>query len=369
MSDVALKRILVACGYNFSLNLHFIDSLKRAFQNSGVEVYWFNSNTNNWFDRHVIHFINKQAHNLRVLPKSRTFFDNHPLSAINYRSSKLMEKVNEISPDLFFMAGVPRFTEDVLKEIRKKSVAFGWWLEGEERMEEPFREAGRFDHYFFLSPSCVEEGRKRGFNNISLMRHSVDTEFYYPLDCAKRYDWSFVGKWTPSRQAFVERAVKVSGNAAVFGPKWMKKNLSNGAVRRVVKGEQLRGAELIKLYNESRIVLNITQWGFEKRSGVNMRILEVPACKAALLTDDSVDIDTIVVPGKHVIVYNGPDDFEEKLSYYLRNDAERNKIAEDGYNHITSTYSYADIARALIEQYELILKGNSQNRNMSRSGS
>src|SRR5271157_5509543 len=137
MIDIPLKRILVACGYNFCHNLHFIDSLKRAFQGSGVEIYWFNSNTNNWFDRKIIHGINKQAHNFRILPKNRTFFDNHPLAALNYRSSKLMEKVNEISPDLFFMAGFPRFTGNVLKEIRKKSLIFGWWLEGEERLEEP----------------------------------------------------------------------------------------------------------------------------------------------------------------------------------------------------------------------------------------
>lgn len=351
-----LKRVLVA----YSSKPPIIEYLKRAFAKTGVEVRGFHADVNHWFDRLVIHHVNKTAHNLRVVPKKRDLFADHPCAHLNYRSKRLVEAVKEFSPDLVLIVRGIKFTEGALKEIRKRAPVFGWWIEKEERMEEAFRELYLYDHYFFMSSSCVEEGAKRGFKGISLLQHSVDASAFHPEEREKRYDWSFVGAWSPKRMEFIERALKVSRNAAIWGPKWIKKKPFDLSLRGAVKGRYIEGADLVRLYNESRVVINVTNWGFgegEKRGGMNMRVLEVPASGALLLTDGSRDLKAMVTPGKHVVVYEGVDDFGEKLASLINDDDTREKIAAAGRIHVAGHYTYDHVAARITERYNATVKG------------
>ncbi len=345
-----MKRVLIA----YFPRPPIADYLKRAFENKGVEAFVFHSDVNNWFDKYVIHYTNKTAHNLRILPKKKVFFKDHPMSHLQYRSAKFLERVREVNPDLVLIIRGWRFTEDVLKEVRERSRVFGWWIEREERMEEPLREAPLFDHYFFMNSACVAEGEKRGLGNISLLHHSVDTSAFRPVECEKKYDWCFVGGWTEKRMRFMERALNVSENAVIYGSKWLKKNPLNMRLRRKVRGKYIEGDDLLRLYGESRVVVNVTTWGFgegEKRSGMNMRVLEVPACGACLLTDGSRDLKTVVTPGRHVVLYEGLDDFAGKLGYYIKNREEREKVAGEGYRHVTTHYTYDDVAKIIMDTF------------------
>lgn len=344
-----LRRVLIA----YFPRPPIIEHLGRAFEKKGVEAHGYFSDTNNWFDKYVVHYLNKTAHNLRIIPKSRIFFKDHPLSHLQYRSNKLLEKVKEVSPDLVLIVRGWRFTEDVLGEIRKDSMLFGWWIESEERVKEPLKELSLYDHYFFMNSNCLDEAWKIGYKGVSLLHHSVCTQAFHPTDGAKEYDWCFVGGWTPKRMSFVERAMKVSKNGVIYGPKWLKKNPFNLSLRRLVKGSYISGEDLVRLYGATRVVLNITNWGNgEKRSGMNMRVLEVPACKVFLLTDGSRDLKNVVTPGEHLIVYEGLDDFEGKLAHYIKSDAEREAIALNGYKHVTRNYTYDDMADEIIRAYE-----------------
>jgi len=348
---LALKKVLIA----YFPRPPLIDYLKRSFQKRGVEAHGFLSDTNNWFDEYVIHTLNKAAHNLRLLPKSRDLFSDHPLSHLQYRSRKFVERVREVSPDLVVVVRGWRFTADAMRDVRKGSKVFGWWIEREERVEEALSEAGLFDHYFFMNSSCVEAAVERGMENASLLHHSVDTSAFRPVECAKRLDWCFVGRFSPLRLEYVERALGVSKDGAVYGPGWLRKNPLNAGLRGVVKGDYIEGEALARLYSESRVVLNITNWGRgAERSGMNMRVLEVPACGACLLTDGSRDLGAVVTPGEHVVLFDGPDDFSAKLRYYLDNPDEREEIARKGCGHVTSHYTYDDVARIMIERYDAL---------------
>jgi glycosyltransferase involved in cell wall biosynthesis len=347
------QKILIA----YSSRPPIIDYLKRAFSKLDVDAHGFYADENHWFDRHVIHQVNKTAHNLRLLPKSRDLFRDHPLKHLNFRSSGILEAVEEHSPELVLIVRGIRFTDQTLKKLRERSVLFGWWIEKEERMDEAFGEIDLFDHYFFMNSSCIEEGNRRGFGEkISLLPHSVDTSVFHPVRCDELYDWCFVGGWSEKRQVYVEKALEVSGNGAVWGPKWIKKNRFNPTFRRVIKGEYIEGPDLVRLYNESSVVLNVTNWGFgegEKRSGVNMRVLEVPACGVCLLTDGSRDLKRLVTPENHVIVYEGVEGFMEKLTFLLENPKVRKGIGLSGYNHVKDAYTYDSVARKVIERYGL----------------
>lgn len=329
----------------YRLRPPFLQYLAAAFSRIGVAAEMRYTDENHWFDRYVIRTINKQLHNFRILPKNKSVLSDHLLAHKNYRSQKLIETYRKFSPDIVLLIRGKSYTEDVLKEINAHSLLFGWWVDAEERVEEIFKEIHLFDWYFFISPACVELGKQRGITNISLLRHAVDLEVFHPIgNIQKEFDICFVGGWSPKRQKVIESLSSVTNNIIIYGPNWKKRLALNAKIKKYVRGKFITGKELVELYNKSRIALNISRWGFgddgSKRSGMNMRILEVLATGTFLLTDSSEDIETIITPGKHLIIYKNIEECVMRTKYYLKNISEREAIAKNGCCHVRSGVNY-----------------------------
>jgi spore maturation protein CgeB len=344
---MAPSRVLVA----FTSRPPIIRYLTKAFNRLGVETDFIESNDNTLFDRYVIHRINKLAHSLRLLPKSRHLFRDHPLAHINYRNRKIQEKIRSFRPDVVLVVRGLHFDPDFIQGPMK----FAWWVEGEERVHEALREAHAYDWYFFISESCVGAAREQGYDQASFLHHSVDAdEFRRVKDIRKDLDFCFVGNWSPKRQEYIDAAFAVTSSGAIYGAKWRRKNLAHPRLWPLLKGSYIAGEELNALYNRSRVVINITNWGngeAQARSGMTMRILEVPATGSLLLTDSSREIERILVPGEHLVTFDGIQDFREKLARYLANDQEREAIAARGMQWVRSRYSYDQIALQVIDTY------------------
>lgn len=346
-----LKKVLLV----YSLKPPIMQYLASAFSRKGISTEMVYADANHWFDRYIIHTANKMLHNLRILPKDKSVFSNHPLSHKNHRSSNLWKTYKQFNPDLVLIIRGIGFRHDVLKEIRKSTPLFGWWIEKEERIEEALKEINLFDWYFFMNSSCVDIAMQKRFSNISLLHHSVDPDTFYPMSkINKEIDICFVGNWSLKRQQVIEALLCVTDNIVIYGRKWVKKNFLNSRIKRCVKGKYIDGSALVELYNRSRIVVNITNWGFgegKKRSGMNMRILEVPATGAFLLTDGSRDMETVVTPGKHIAVYESIEDCVKLAKYYLNNAAEREAIAKEGCLYVRHNYTYDDVVNRIIDTY------------------
>lgn len=209
-----------------------------------------------------------------------------------------------------------------------------------------------------MSRFCVESAATAGHANASFLPHSVDLEEFHPVaGVGKEYDLCFVGNWSTKRQAYLEAAVKVTPNIAIYGRKWRRNNLGNVSLFRCVKGSYIDGEELNRLYNASRIVLNVTNWGNGeggRRSGMNMRVLEVPATGAFLLTDGSRELGEFLTTGTHVATYEGVDEFAARIEYWLARPDECARIAEQGRAHVAAHYSYDGLVHAFVERYRTL---------------
>ena len=350
----SLKKILIA----YSSNPPIIADLSEAFAKRGVDVEYVLADQNTWFDRWIIRRLNKQLHNLRLLPKDRALFSDHPLAHKNYRSAALTEKISSFDPDVVLIVRGIAFNYDALARAKK---LFGWWVEKEERTAEALRELNLFDWYFFLAESSVERAKASGFHNVSYQSHVVNPyRFYKVADAAKKYDVCFVGNWSPHRQKYIDAALKVTSNVAIYGRKWRRNNIGNAKILRSVKGRWIEGEALNRLYNESRVVLNVTNWGTgvgKGRSGMNMRVFEVPASGAFLLTDESREMADYLTPGVHVGVFDESDlpGFEKTLKHYLDNPEEREAIARAGYSHVRQKYTYDDAVDKFISVYDNLI--------------
>ena len=346
-----LKKVLIV----YSSRPPIIADLAEAFARLGIVTDFVLADETHWFDRWVIRRINKQLHNFRILPKSKVLFAKHPLAHQNFRSHKLAAKMAEFEPDLVFLVRGINFNHDVMA---MKPVLMGWWIEREERAAEALREAKFFDWYFFISRAAAEATVQAGFPNASYQSHVVNPERFRRLPgMAPQYDVCFVGNWSPHRQNFLEAILKVTPNVAIYGRKWKRNNLLNRHLWSAVKGSWIDGEALNTLYNQARIVVNVTNWGAgvgKARSGMNMRIFEVPASGAFLLTDESREMEEFLTPGEHIGTYDDIVDLQLKLGHYLANNVERQRIADSGYQHVRRNYTYDVVAKKIGDIYQAL---------------
>jgi spore maturation protein CgeB len=327
-----------------------LEYLDKAFRRIGVEVRTLHAEENSWFDRYVIHRANKLAHNLRLLPKSRHLFENHPLAHRNYRSQRLLDAYEEFKPDLVLTIRGPGFRPDVLAKIRP---VFGWWVEHDSRRE-IIDELTQYDWFFFINESFVRDARNTGFNHVGTLLHAVDPECFHPIpDARKTHDVCFVGGWSPRRQQYLEAALSVTTNVVVYGGKWAKKCAGLPHIMRCWKGSYIGGAALNALYNQSRIVLNITNWGTDGNfhSGMTMRVVEVSATGAFLLSDASEEMQDLFESGKHVGVFRDIGEFLTQLAYWLDHDAKRALVAEAGLQQVRSHHTYDRMVQDILDRY------------------
>jgi spore maturation protein CgeB len=272
---------------------------------------------------------------------------------MNFRSARLRDAIAAYDPDLVLHIRGLGFREWAFQGARKK---FAWWVESDERVNEALSEVPWFDRYFFINSISVEAAHRAGYAHASYLPHAVDASVFRPLPgVPKDIDFAFVGLWSERRQQLIEAALEVSQNGAIYGPKWYRKTFHDRRFRRVVKGRYIAGEPLVRLYNRAKVVLNITSWGADggaSRSGMTMRLFEVPATGTLLLTDHSAEMNFALTPGRHVATFSDLDELRQKLRYYLDNAAERERIAAQGMHEVRARHSYDRTVDAIAAAYE-----------------
>lgn len=101
--------------------------------------------------------------------------------------------------------------------------------------------------------------------------------------------------------------------------------------------------DLAKIYNSSRINLNITSQG---KSSINYRVFEVLASGGFLISDEREDLGKYFEISKHLETYKNTADLIDKINFYLNNLNIAQKIAQLGKSKVTANHTFS--ARAKI---------------------
>lgn len=330
------------------------EGLAAAFGRRGIRASLFYSRSHNsLYDRLVIHTVNHYAHTLRLAPKTVDLFEGHPFSHKEVRCRELLRQSRAFAPNLVLLLRGIRYKPETLRELGQISALFCWYTESEDRFPEIEPELPLYRHIYFFSSRSLELARQRGFQNVGLLQHAVDTSRFYPLKVRKKYDWSFVGTWHERRQRYIEGLKEVSSNFVIYGPNWRRSNFRNPSLWLRIRGEGIWGEPLTRLYNQTRVVVNISVWGKEqqKGGGVNMRLLEVPACRACLLTDDSQDAEFLLTPGEDFASASSLPEMQRKLAELLADEELRNRMAANGFARASRVRTYDHLVEEIIRDW------------------
>lgn len=221
----------------------------------------------------------------------------------------------------------------------KKSI--GWCVEGPSWIEERPDDPGKYDHYFTqFDNGC--------FTKLDTLGFAPD--LYRPLkDLSKGIQIVFVGRYETRRERYL-KAILDQG-LVIYGPRW--NSHGDPSLQSCLRGEEIWGEEINRLYNRAKIVLNIPSWAPSYADTPNLRIVDVPATGSFLLTEDSEMTRRIFTPGEHIDIFSSPEELRDKVDFYLTHDAAREKIARAGYARVQELDSYREKMRYLLKCCEI----------------
>ncbi len=283
-------------------------------------------------------------------------------------NAELLEIVKKERPDLtFFFMYTDQFIPDVLNEIRKYTKTLNWFADDKWRFDNFSKHWCRyFDHVVTTDPDALRKYQEIGFRGAVLSQWAINDRVCKKGDEKKKYDVIFVGQFNRYRK-WVEKKLKKAG-IDIVGFGWDRTGVGNS--------NRVSYEEMIRLYNQSKIVLNLSNsitWDArfllsQPRAGIayvkgyfmgsnkhkediKARFFEASGTGSFLLSYYVDHLEDYFVIGKEIAIYTDIDNMIDKITYYLENEEQREQIAHSGYIRTMSDHTYrkrfAEIFKAI----------------------
>lgn len=104
------------------------------------------------------------------------------------------------------------------------------------------------------------------------------------------------------------------------------------------------GGDMVKAINSYKIHFNKNI-----ANDINYRTFETTGCKTFLLTNYTPGLEKLFDIGKEIVIYDSIEDLDNKIEYYLKNEANREEIAKRGYDKSKKYHTYSKRAEMLLE--------------------
>jgi len=246
--------------------------------------------------------------------------------AHDIHTSELTVDVNEIKERLpedadFFLwveTGLGRAPENL---HRLKIPKAAYLIDTHIHLDAHVELARRFDLVFLAQRAYIPVFHDRGVKNVHWLPLACDPEIHGKRGLAKTHDVGFVGTLADERRLRL---------------------LTRLAERVEIKYDRLFLREMADHLERSRIVFNNAI-----KNDLNMRVFEAMCSGSLLLTDNPDGLADFFTDRKHLVIYDNGNAAELAV-YYLRHEAEREKIAEAGRLETLRAHTYERRVETLI---------------------
>lgn len=267
---------------------------------------------------------------------------------LNRHIRKLIDKK---SFDIILVDNKPYLFPATLKAIKKKQPACKI---ANLITDDPFglyagswglcrKTAALYDIIFVQRTVNISEFKNAGAKNVDVCFRSFDPAFNRPLepgaDAEKFHtEVGFVGTYESFRASYIAYLIENGIKVSVTGDGWEGKKYWD-IVRPYYKGPSVYGEDYIKTINGMQVALHFLRHA--NRDEQDSRTFEIPACKVFMLAEASALQKELFRENEEVVFFETKEELLEKVKYYRLNEAERKRIALNGYNRsIQSSYSH-----------------------------
>lgn len=185
------------------------------------------------------------------------------------------------------------------------------------------KQAKNYD-FVFVSQKGVEiEFRKEGINAF-WNPMACDPEIHKKLDLKKIYDIGFVGTSGAVPRKFYLQELRERYPKSFIGQ----------ADYRLIS----------KIYSQAKIGFHYIHCTSKHKSDFSMRVFEIMSCGAMPLINSIPDEESLRKLGffdqKNIVIYHNPKELFKLIDYYLKNDEERQRIADGAHKLTISKHTY-----------------------------
>lgn len=187
---------------------------------------------------------------------------------------------------------------------------------------------------------------------------SVDPQVYYPQPRPMDWDLGYMGTYSDDRQPGVDRFLleaarrRPQGRFIVAGPQYPD---TATWPANVLHRPHLPPAEHRAFYNSQRFTLNVTRADMIAAGwSPSVRLFEAAACGTPILSDRWAGIETLLVPGREIVLV---DDTSDVLDALRTGEDERLRMAERARARILAEHTAAHRAAELEAHAQELLSG------------
>lgn len=288
-------------------------------------------------------------------------------------NAELLSLVKKEKPDLFFaFMFTDELSKPILEEIKKYTISIAWFSDDHWRFDNYSKYyASHFTWAVTTYFQAVKKYHQLGIKNVIHSQWAANINIYKPIIRGSiSIDVSFVGGWSRPRQKIVSALEKAGINVKVYGSGWpngriseeeMIKIFSNSKINLALNpapgyfnvnslGRLLFRRSLDKIVPDFNFYDNFQVWMNRGIRQIKARHFEIPACGGFLMTEMADNLGDYYDIGKEIVIYKNANDLIDKIKYFLKNDAERKKIALAGYQRTLKDSTYEKRFKAVFEK-------------------
>lgn len=292
------------------------------------------------------------------------FMENYQKFGKDKMNQLLLDITLKEKPDLMFCCLYrDELDKDVIKYIseRTNTISLNWFCDDDWRFEDYSQFwAPCFSYITTTYKKAYEKYKKIGYKNAILTQWACNHFNCKKLNLEKIYDVTFIGMSHGNRRDIINNIINSGINLKYWGYGWKEipdnfffksfwffpkripylKKLYQKTINHIKNSTRISQKDMIKVYNQTKINLNLNLSSNKKTVQLKGRNFEVPGCGGFLLTDYAPHLEDYYEIGKEVVCFDNLEDLKEKINYYLKNEEEREKIALAGYIRTLNDHTY-----------------------------
>lgn len=300
------------------------------------------------------------------------YFDltEHLAAGRDTLNGRLVERAATTRPDLvFFFMFEDELDPAAVRSVTQAghSVTFNWFGDDHWRFESFSKQwAPCFTYVSTTASSALAKYAAAGITNVLKTQWAAADSLYKPAGLPLTHDVSFVGQVYGDRPQIIRFLRKQGVPVEAYGLGWRTRP-GHRAVARVPGLRRVAGPYLervrcstrveqdgmIRLFEQSRINLNLTEASQGSEAQIKGRTFEVPACRGFLLSGPAQDLEEYFDIGREIAVYDDAQELPALCRYYLAHESQRAAMADAAYRRTVAEHTYRERFRRLFAQMDL----------------
>jgi spore maturation protein CgeB len=276
----------------------------------------------------------------------------------------LVKIVKKEKPDfLFCVLSNEEIDKDSIKYISENTdtITFNWFCDDGWRFDGFSKYwAPCFNYISTTSAEAFKCYKEIGYDNAIMTQWACNHFYYKKLDLKKIYDVTFIGMPHGNRREWINGLISSGIDLKYWGYAWKQipdnfffksfwyfpkrikflRKYHEQTINKIKNSTRISQDDMIKVFNQSKINLNLNFSSNKKTIEIKGRNFEIPGCGGFILTNNAPHLEEYYKIGKEIVCFKDIYDLKDKINYFLKHDSEREKIALAGYERTLREHTY-----------------------------